>query len=64
MNHETSKKLFEVETDNHIWIIEKVYYFDFQETDFIVMDVLGDYCESFESEQQAIEDFNKRIKED
>lgn len=60
--HETGKILRQHETDDCIFYLERVYYYDFQETSYIVADYIGEYYETFDNLEEAEADFNDIVK--
>jgi hypothetical protein len=59
-----TKNYREVETADHIWRLDRISDYFFQETYFSVWDVIGDYYETFNSYGEAAADFEKMIMED
>lgn len=58
-----TKNYREVETAEHIWRLDRINDYFFQETYFSVWDVIGDYYETFNTYEEAAADFEKVIKE-
>lgn len=51
-----------VETECSIFVLEKVYYPDFQETAYLVMDLLGDFCEDYTTGEEAAVAFEEAVE--
>ncbi len=62
-NHEKSHVLSQIEINDHIYYLSKIYYYDFQETIYSVTDILGDYDESFNTLEEAQIEFNRVVME-
>ena len=63
MNHETTKTLKILETDDHIYFLHRTYYYDFQEVVFSAGDLLSDDYESFDNLADATAYFKQITKE-
>ncbi len=62
-NHEKSHILSQIEIGDHLFYLEKIYFYDFQETIYSVVDILGDYDESFNTLEEAQIEFNRIVME-
>ena len=60
--YQATKIIKQYEDDEHMFFLEKIQDYYFQETYFMVCDLIGDYCETFETLPEAIKDYNNLIK--
>lgn len=51
------------ENDDHIYQLDKIRDYFFQEVYFMVSDLIGDYCETFDNLEAAQKDFERIVKE-
>ena len=58
-----TKNYRQFENDDHIFQLDRIQDFFFQETYFAVWDVIGDYYETFDTLGEAERDFNRVIAE-
>ena len=58
-----SKVYSQFENENHIYQLEKINDYFFQEVYFTVSDIIGDYYEVFDTFGEARKDFMRVIKE-
>lgn len=62
MTHEKSIVLAKsADFGDHEYWLEKIYYFDFQETVYSVFDMLGDYSETFNTLEEAEKAYNEQV---
>ena len=62
MTYQATKVIKAYEDDEHMFFLEKIQDYYFQEVYFMVCDLIGDYCETFEKLEEAKKDFEKLIE--
>ena len=62
MAYQATKVIKRYEDADHMFFLEKIQDFYFQETYFMVCDLIGDYCENFETLEEAMKDFYNLIE--
>ena len=60
---QATKNYREIETEDHIFRLDRIQDFFFQETYFSVWDVIGDYYETFSTLGEAQKDFERIVME-
>jgi hypothetical protein len=62
MAYQATKVIKQFEDEDHMFFLEKIQDFYFQETYFMVCDLIGDYCENFDTLEEAQKDFDNLIE--
>lgn len=62
MAYQAVKVIKQYEDDDHMFFLEKIQDFFYQETYYMVCDLIGDYCEDFETLEEAQKDFDNLIE--
>ena len=62
MAYQATKVIKSYEDADHMFFLEKIQDFYFQETYFAVCDLIGDYYETFENLEEAIKDFYNLVE--
>ena len=61
MTYQATKVIKTYEDNEHMFFLERIQDYYFQETYFMVCDLIGDYCENFETLEEATKDFYNLI---